>query len=164
MDILQTFGIQPILLAAQIVNFLVLLFLLNKFLYKPILKVLATRKDKIAQSLKDVEEIEKKLLKTEADRQKKLDEALKEAKEMMQDAQKSATSIIQEAHQKAADDMVNITLKARMELQQERDNLTLEIKEHLAELITVGVQKVASKTLTTKDQKSLVNQTIKDII
>jgi len=43
MDILNQFGIKPVLLAAQVVNFLALLFILKKFLYQPILKVLKTR-------------------------------------------------------------------------------------------------------------------------
>ena len=60
MDILSQFGVKPILLAAQVVNFLILLFILKKFLYGPILKVLSERRKKIEDSLKNVEEIEKR--------------------------------------------------------------------------------------------------------
>ena len=50
--ILSDFGVQPILLLAQIVNFLILLILLKKFLYKPILQVLEKRKETIDEATK----------------------------------------------------------------------------------------------------------------
>ena len=49
MEIIKQFGINPILLAAQVVNFIVLLFIFKKLLYKPILKVLDERKKKIEE-------------------------------------------------------------------------------------------------------------------
>ena len=64
MDILNQFGISPVLLTAQVVNFLVLLFILKKLLYGPLLKVLAERRKKIEDSLKNAEEIELRLQET----------------------------------------------------------------------------------------------------
>src|SRR3989304_5856480 len=65
MEFLKEFGIQPTLLIAQIVNFLIILFLLKKFFYKPIIKLLDDRKKKIEESLKNAEEIEERLKQTE---------------------------------------------------------------------------------------------------
>ena len=59
MDILENFGVEPVLLLAQIVNFAILLFILKRFLYKPILKVLEERKNKIETSMKQSEQIQK---------------------------------------------------------------------------------------------------------
>jgi len=64
MEIFNQFGINPLLLLAQVVNFAVLLFILKRFLYKPILKVLEERKKRIEESLKNAEEIEKRLVET----------------------------------------------------------------------------------------------------
>ena len=64
MEILKNFGIQPTLLLAQIVNFTIILFVLKKFFYKPITKVLEERKRRIEESLKNADEIEAKLQKT----------------------------------------------------------------------------------------------------
>src|SRR3989344_4706705 len=104
MEILNQFGINPILLAAQVVNFLILLFILKKFLYKPILKVLEARKQKIEESLKNAEEIERKLLLTEEEKekilaktsleaQKILDETKKEIEVMKEEGKVQATEI-----------------------------------------------------------------------
>jgi F-type H+-transporting ATPase subunit b len=68
MDILHEFGVQPILLLAQIVNFAILFFLLRKFLYGPLLKILEQRRNTIKESLKNAEKIEKQLALTEEER------------------------------------------------------------------------------------------------
>ena len=65
MEFLKEFGIQPTLLIAQIVNFLIILFILKKFFYKPIIKLLDDRKKKIEESLKNAELIEERLKQTE---------------------------------------------------------------------------------------------------
>jgi len=60
METLSSLGIDLKILLAQLVNFGILIFLLSKFLYKPVLKMLDQRKKKIAESIKKAEEIEKK--------------------------------------------------------------------------------------------------------
>ena len=59
MQIFESFGIQPTLLLAQIVNFLIILFLLQKFFYKPIFKMFEDRKKRIEESLKSADLIER---------------------------------------------------------------------------------------------------------
>jgi F-type H+-transporting ATPase subunit b len=56
MEILKTFGFDPILLGAQIINFLIIFYLLKRFLYKPVLGMLKTREDKIKEGIKQAEE------------------------------------------------------------------------------------------------------------
>src|SRR3989344_2266081 len=98
MDFLNDFGVKPVLLAAQAVNFFILLFILKKFLYKPILGMLETRKQKIAESLKNAESIEKKLQAIGEEREEALKKAGKEAEEIIRDATEAANQIISEAH------------------------------------------------------------------
>lgn len=161
--ILSDFGIQPILLLAQVVNFLVLLFILKKLLYQPILKVLDERKKKIEQSLKDATAIELKLTQTEEDREKKLAKASEEARQILDEATKSANLVIEEARLKASKDMEEIVKKGFGTINAEREKMHQEIREELAELIEVSLEKVAGKILTSKDQKELVQKTIKQL-
>src|SRR4030067_222054 len=60
MEVLEDFGVEPILLLAQVVNFVILLYILKRFLYKPILKVLEERKKRIETSVKQSEDIQKR--------------------------------------------------------------------------------------------------------
>jgi len=163
MQILDQFGIQPILLLAQIVNFLVLLFLLKKFLYSPILKMLQLRKDKIAKSLEDAAEIEKKLAQTEEDREKALAKAAEEAKQIIDHATKGGEEIIKQAHDKAALDIVELVKKSEEAMKLEREQMQSEIRQELAGLVTTSLEKIVGKVLNKKDQEQLIEKSIKDI-
>ncbi len=91
MNFLADFGVKPILLLAQTVNFLLLLFILKRFLYKPLLRVLETRREKIAASLKTAEEIEQRLQQVSLEREMSLKKAAKEAEEIVKDAGTTAS-------------------------------------------------------------------------
>src|SRR3989338_3520624 len=104
MEIFNQFGVRLDLLAAQIVNFLLLLFILKRFLYKPILKVLQIRQQKIKDSLKNAAEIEKRLNAIAEEREKKLHEAGDAAQKIIDHAAKNADQIIKEARESAEKD------------------------------------------------------------
>jgi len=163
MDFLSDFGVQPILLAAQAVNFMVLLFILNKFLYKPVLKTLEERKQKVAQSLNNAAEIEKKLTQVELDREKVLQATTIEAKKIISEATESGNQIIIDAHTRAKHDIEILVAKSQTEMSLEKDRLNQEIKEELAEMIAAGLKVIAGKVLTDKDKEGLIRQSMKNI-
>jgi len=89
-ELVKTFHIEANLLAAQIVNFVIVLLVLYKFAYGPILKTLNDRTKKIEKGLKDAEES-----------QKKLQEITQKEKEVMTDAKKEAQTIIKKSEEEA---------------------------------------------------------------
>src|SRR3989344_8122556 len=97
MEILENFGIQPTLLFSQIVNFTIILFLLKKFLYKPILKVLDDRHKKIEESLKNAALIEENLKKTEDQSKKIVADAQAQAQTLITNAKKETERIAEKA-------------------------------------------------------------------
>lgn len=161
--ILSDFGVQPILLAAQAVNFFVLLFILKRFMYKPLLKVLEERKQRIAESLKNAEEIERKLAQTEEDRENKLIKATEEAQKIIEEATKNASEIISEAHVKASSDIEDLVIKAHEQIKMDREKMQAELREELGEIVSLSMQKITGKILTKKDQESLVKETIRKL-
>lgn len=162
MNIFTEFGVKPILLAAQIINFLILLFLLKKFLYGPILKILDERKKKIAESIANAEQIKQELMETQAAREKKLEQAAREAEKIIEEAVISANQIIDEAHQKAQADIAKMIAKSEAQMATERDKLHQEIKADLANLVALGMQKVAGKVLSIKDKEDLAIRAMKE--
>lgn len=161
--ILTDFGVEPILLVAQVVNFVILLLLLKKFAYGPILKVLEKRKETIAQSLKNAEEIELKLQKTETDREKKLEEAAKEARQVLEEATKSAQQIIAEAHVKASQDMEDIMQKGKESIKMEKEKMQEEVRSELADIVVMSLKKVVSDSLDAKMQKVVIDRAVKKL-
>lgn len=163
MDILNQFGVQPILLAAQVVNFIILLFILKRFLYKPILKVLDERKKKIEDSLKNAEEIERKLQETEEQADKILKKALDEAQRILDDSKTAAAQVIDEGH-KAASQIINKANEEAVKIiQVERLKLQREIRENTSNLVSLIFEKVIGKKVNLKDQKELIEKEIENI-
>lgn len=163
MEMLQTFGINPLLLLAQIVNFLILLLLLKKFMYKPILKVLDERREKIAESIKNAEKIELQLQKTEADREKKLEDASKEADKLLKEATKSAQDIISDAELKASLRVDEMMKEGKEVLKNERQKIEQEIKAEISDLVVLSLEKVLNQVIKDKAQKELIKKTVQGI-
>lgn len=163
MDILNQFGIKPILLAAQVVNFLILLFILKKFLYKPILKVLDERKKRIADSLKNAEEIEKRLLLTQQEREKILDEADKSAQKMLDETKKEIEILRTEMMQQAKGQADDIILKSHNQAQAEIEKMKQELMENIADIVAKGMEKVTGKLINKSEQQKIIENQVKNL-
>lgn len=159
--ILSDFGINPILLAAQIVNFLVLLFILKKLLYKPILKMLDERKKKIEESLENAEKIQKELEETEVRRDEILNKSIDEAKKIVDEANVAAAQIHADAQVKAKADMEAMMEQGMQMIAGEKDKMKSEIKGEVASMITMSMEKVLGKALDSKMQQKLVEDAVK---
>ena len=93
-DIIQKFGIDGKLIVIQIINFTVLVGLLSYFLYKPLLKVLADREEKIAAGIADAEEAGKARATTHAS---------EKASEITMSAEEKANAILRQAEARGED-------------------------------------------------------------
>jgi F-type H+-transporting ATPase subunit b len=152
MDALTNLGIDWKLLVAQIVNFLILLLILRKFLFAPIVKILSERKTKIAQGLKDAQDAQDKLENADLEAKKVIFEATQEAQVIVASAKKEAeqqkNKIIVAAQEKAAK-----TIKdAQERTKREEDKLVIRSKSRLGELVVVALEKILG---TKQDEKSV---------
>jgi|Napbiome12C3dose_1001474.scaffolds.fasta_scaffold00001_187 F-type H+-transporting ATPase subunit b len=162
MEIFKQFGINPLLLAAQIVNFFLLLFILKRFLYKPILKVLDERKKKIEESLKNAEEIEKRLLETEEEKEKVIGKASGEAQKLLDETKKELELMKEEMTQNAKTQAEMIIQKAKEAAQSEGVRIEQQIMIKMSDIVAAGMEKVAGKTLK-KEQKEIIEREIKNL-
>ncbi len=163
MDILNQFGINPVLLAAQVVNFLILLFILKKFAYGPILKVLDERKKTIADSLKNAEEIEKKLALTEEEKEKILAKTSLEAQKILDNTKKEIEVMKEEGKHQAEAMAAQIIKKGKEEALAEMEKRQQEFMAGVAEIVAIAVEKVVGKVLTKKDKEELVAKSIRSL-
>ncbi|MDB5265845.1 MAG: atpF [Parcubacteria group bacterium] len=100
------FGLQLPLLIAQLVNFAILMIALTYLLYKPVMKTIEARKQKVAQGVLDAEEATKKLSTADAEATVTVQQAEKEAEGIVASAREEAGSekmrIVKEADARAA--------------------------------------------------------------
>lgn len=163
MEIFDEFGIKPVLLAAQVVNFLILLFILKKFLYKPILKVLEERKHRIEDSLKNAAEIERRLAETEQQAEKILNKALAEGQKILDQSNQAAAQIIDGANKTAEQILQKATEDGKKLIELEKEMLMRQVRENVGSLISLVLEKVIGKKITRKDQIEIIEKEVKNI-
>ncbi len=163
MEILDQFGIQPVLLIAQMVNFLIILFVLNKFFYKPIVKMLDARKSKIEESLKNADLISEKLQKTEEKTAEIMEKARTQAQEIISQAKTESQRIYEEAAKESRETGEQILARTRLEIIKEKEAMKQEIEKDTMILISSVVQKVLGKTLKPNEKQNLTQNALNEM-
>lgn len=148
---------------AQVVNFLLLLYILKRFLYKPLLKALEDRKSRITQSLQNAQEIEDRLNQIASEREASLKKAAAQAETIIEEAGKNAEKIIAQAHLKAQKDVVKIITKSEASLELERARLHQQIRGELADMVVAALGKVTDKVINDKEHQEMIKKSINSL-
>jgi F-type H+-transporting ATPase subunit b len=156
-------GLDWRILLAQTISFSLVFFVLWKFAYGPIFKMLEARKQKIAEALANAEKIKGDVAKTEADRQKVLADAGEQANKIIADARAAVSRVTEVETQKAIATAEQIIAKAREAAAQERAQTLAELKREVGRLVVQTTTTVTGKILTADDQKRLADETQKQL-
>lgn len=155
-EFFSAFSVDVWKLGFQVINFLILLFLLNRFLFKPVLARLDERSAKIGKGLEDAEAAARDRELARAEREAAVAEARKEAQEMIARATKiaedSRTEIVAEARSEAE----KVTQRAREEITAEKDRAMSELRAHVAELALAAATALVRKEMDGATQRRLV--------
>lgn len=161
MEFIKSFGIDPVLLIAQIVNFLIVLYLLRRLLYKPILSILEKRKALIKEGLDKTDEARIRLEKVEKTERKILQNAQAQIKKMLQDAKKESQDILENAEKQAkikTDTMFQLAREQiRLEEKEAEKRLTMQTSRIALDFLQKEIESLFSK----KDQEKVMENVIK---
>jgi F-type H+-transporting ATPase subunit b len=152
LDALRPLGIDPALLVAYIVNFIILLILLRLFLYKPVLKMLSERKQKIQESLEQADKVRQEAEVQQADFQRELEDARKTSQEAAaraaQETEKMREAILADARKEAE----QIREQAHQQIEVERQQTMAEMQQQVADLAVTLTRKVIGETVVVDEQ------------
>ena len=162
-EIGETFGFNKALFASQVISFLIVAFLLHRFAYKPILRVLEERRQRIAESLANAEKIKQELAKTEAARKQLLEQAGTQASKLIEEARAAAAQVQEKETQKAIAAAEQIIAKARQAAEADHARMLAELRREVGRLVVQTTAKVTGKVLTTEDQQRLAEETNKEL-
>ena len=155
MELLTQLGIDWKVLVAQIINFLILLAVLAKFVYKPVLSTLEKRSKTIEKGLHDAQESSRRLAEVEVIEKDKLSQAHKEVGRLIEAARADAEKVKNElvaAAQKQCEEML---AKARVQMEQEKDAMLAAASNELSALIIKATTKLIDREINADDQKRL---------
>lgn len=146
------------------ISFGILVFLLTKFAWKPIMKALKDREQSIENSLKSAEKARSEMVNLKADNEKLLVEARNERDQILKQARDTKDQIINEARGKATEEADRLIKIARESIHNEKMAAITELKNQVANLSIEIAEKVIRQQLATDEkQKALVVEMLKDV-
>jgi F-type H+-transporting ATPase subunit b len=156
----EALGLNLPQLIAQVVNFFVLLVILRLVAYKPILRMLDERKQKIAEGLNAAEIARAEAASAQANIQAQLDVARKEGQEIVANAQNIATRIQADALEQSTKDREASLERARSEIQMERDRAIADLRGEFADITVKAAEKVINQSLDRQAHQRVIDETL----
>ena len=161
--IVTTFGVDWPHLLAQVASFCIVCFVLYRFAYRPVLKMLEVRRQQIAQGLANAEQIQAELARTEAQRREVMAQANAQANRFIEEARAAAARVQEQEIQKAIAAAEQIMIKARETAAQDHERMLAELKREVGRLVVQATTTVTGKILTSEDQRRLAEETAKHV-
>jgi F-type H+-transporting ATPase subunit b len=165
LDALRPLGIDPALLIAYVINFVILLFLLRLFLYRPILSMLGERRQKIQESLAQADKVRQEAEVQQAGFQRELEEARKSSQEAAaraaQETEKMREAILAEARKEGE----QIREQAHRQIEVERQQAMEELQRQVGDLAVELTRKVIGETVTVDEraQRQLIQRFLQEV-
>jgi F-type H+-transporting ATPase subunit b len=160
---MEQLGIEPKLLIAQVVNFLIIIVVLTKLLYRPILRMLEKRRKEIAEGLALTEKMREEAEKLAAKREAVLDAARREGTKLIDEARGQAheaeKEIVADAHRQAEE----LIARGRAEVVRQGEQMEKDLRGKTVELASAMTRRLLSEVMGAKEQHKLLSAHIKKL-
>ena len=163
MGTLGKFGLDPIILAAQVVNFLIIAWILNRFLIRPLMANMKARREKIALGLEDAEKARKALEDAAKERDTILQDASAEAFRLLQNARDEAERLRAAALERAGADAERLIVEARGVMALERQDMEKAVRSLSLELSGKILENVVEGLFSDEEKRRIVARGIERI-
>ena len=160
-SLISAFHIDLKLFIAQLINFAIVFSVLYFFAFKPLVKTMSDRTEKIDKSLKDADEIESRLAMTEKEQIEILAAAKKQANLIVEEADKRGEVRRQELIEKAKEDIGQAINAEREKMTREKAETLKEIKKEVADLVVLSVEKLLNEKMTSDKDQELIKNLVK---
>lgn len=162
-ELLKNFAIDFKLLFFQAINFFVVFFVLNKFVFKPLLKVLKKRRENVAANVRLKKEIEKILKETEQTRQQIINQAKKQSFEIISEAQKKSRLDQEKILRETIEKRQEILNEAQQIIMQEKEKMKEQILKEGKQLIKLGIFKALNKLPAEEKNEIFINEALSEL-
>lgn len=153
----------PGLFIWTIVTFLVLLTLLAKFAWKPLLEALETRQQGIRKALDDAQAAKQELQRLEQEAAQMMRKARAEAEVLITQSRADADRLREEIRQKAKADAEGIMRNAERQIQLETGRALQQIRSEAVDLSVMIASKIIQRNITKEDNERLIADALKQV-
>ncbi|HHD92190.1 MAG TPA: ATP synthase F0 subunit B [Candidatus Portnoybacteria bacterium] len=159
-EIIHHLGINWKIFIAQLINFFILLFILRKFVYQPILKILKQRQKKIEKTEKKAQALEEKMKNLNQFEKTKMAEIEKKSNEIIESAKKTAQEKQAEIIQQSKKEASQIIENTKKLTQEKQDKLIDELTPKINQLIVISLKKIIPKKISSDEDKEMIEDVI----
>lgn len=154
---MEKLGIDGTWFLSQLINFVVLLFILQRLLYKPMLNMLHKREEQIRESMDYAERVKQEAARAQTDYELAIEESRREGQAIIAQAAQQAERAREEILAKAQGEAKEIKAKAAADVDYERKRVIAELRDQVAELAILAAGRVLGKTLDDKAHRQVVD-------
>ena len=160
---LGTLGIDGGIFIAQLVNFFVVLLVLWKFAYKPLIKMLDQRSERIEKSMRDADHVEKRVAALEDERKEVVAEARAEAAKVMELARTDAEVLKIDLIEKAKREVERVVANGKGQLKSDQEAMMREARKEMIEIAVSAAKKILSESVDEKKSASLAEEVVRKL-
>ncbi|MBV9126619.1 MAG: F0F1 ATP synthase subunit B [Verrucomicrobia bacterium] len=161
--IAQTFGVTWPTFIAQLLTVGIVYFVLKKYAFSAVIKMLEERRRRIEEGQANAEKIKRDLAAAEARHREILDQANAQAQKLIDEARQSSNALADRRQQDAIGEAERIIARAHEATQLEYERVLNDLKREVARLVIDTTAKVSGKVLTDEDQRILSEETARQI-
>ena len=163
MDVQSLVGVAPWTLIAQLCNLFLQIYLIKRFLFKPINAILEKRKAMADAQIRDAEAAKAEAEAMKSEYEQNMLEAKTKANEILTTAQKTATLQSEEILREAAAQAAAMKLKAESDIAQEKRKAVNEIKDEIGGIAMEIAGKVIEREISEEDHTKLIDEFISNV-
>lgn len=156
------FVVPNLTLLIQDIAFFLLLFLVARYLYRPIMQVLEARTKRIQDGLRAADEARRDREAAQQEYQLRMEAARREGQAMLDRIAKQAEDLRKELEAKAREQAEALIGKARAEIQQEREKAVQDLREQVADLALMAAGRIIGENLDGTKHRDLIERTIEE--
>ena len=153
-------GVNLPTLIVYVVNFAILLGVLYVFAYKPLLRAMDQRSERIRESLAAADRAQAEAASSQADIQEQLNEARREGQRMLDQAREAAERYREEEMARARQEAEAFVERARADIGRERDAAMEEVRGGFADLAITAAERVIRRSVDRQVHQDLIDQVL----
>ncbi len=154
------FGLDLKLFIAQLVNFAIVLFVLWKWVFRPVAKGLTARTEKIEKSLKDAQQITQDKETFDTWKNAEMSKVQQEASGIITQAKQEAEQLRQKLTDQTKQEQEKIVQQTKAQLEQEKQNAVQVVKGQIADMVVGATETILREKLDDKKDQELIKQAL----
>jgi len=163
LDALKALGVNPVEIVTQIIGFLLALWILRRFAWKPLLALIEERQEKIRKDFAAAEDVRRAADGLKHDLETKLRESEAQGRARIQELVKDGERVVSEMREKARVDAEAHIVKAREEIARERDQARAALRDQMVDLSLAAATRLMGKELDAARDREIAREFIADL-